>query len=590
MGGQFRMLKQNSLIYLIGLLVLALASVRIPLLAYQNSGAFSLAVFSLDHPLNQPSDVCTSAPEEERIRVQKALSSLLPVAHRLPSARILALLGRAYCWDGQQAKAVAVWQKALALDPHRDDVAFYLAAVGFAYGYPVDLPHPERVAHMATIWGDEVKSRQKDPTPWYQMAFQFQATAETAARLAQMYVQHKEEDRAREVWQQAATRIPDTHPDHWQSLAELALLEKDNERAAQYFAKAAALATGNRAYTLYLRSGDLWQRARAWEKAAQAYSDALRLNPQRLDAYLRLGHLYRQQKEYEKALHWYQLGERIAPYSYAPVYYQALTYRDMGRYEEALLYLDKAFAVNPKASWVLYVKATILARMDRRPEAVSVLARAIELHSNPPPEWQDLKARWERYPTQRLDPDYWFQRGRFQEKKRLWRTAADFYHYGAQVAHPPDDYPLLLREALMWRYLKQFDRAASIYQDLIERYPDRWEAYMGMGEVYRSQGKYDEAYRWFYEAHLRAPDQPTPLYYMGLARFSGKNYGDALKYFEQAIALNPNNAWYWYYKAVTLKALKRDDEAIETLKKAISLHSSPPASWNHTLQKWQHPQ
>ncbi len=578
----------------LSVLLFGFAVVRFPALVHQNIGALSLASVDIDRPPVRPSDMCAPLPKREHDKVQRALHHLALAARHLPNETVLTLLGRAYCRSGQWERALTVWRQVLSINPWRDDVAFFLAVVGLAHGQSVDVPYPERAARMVVHWVRDLPTQQPDKVlPWYQVAFRLWPRAKIAATLAGIYQQRKNAEHARQVWQQVVTATPGTSPDHWWAKAELALLDKDKELAARYFAEAARLyeraGKSTDAYFLYLRSGDLWQQARVWEKSAQSYRDALRLKPQSLDVYLKLGHLYQHQKAYEQALHWYREGERRVPYSYTPLYYQALTLQEMGRYEDALHSLDLALAKNPQAYWVLYAKATLLAQMDRRSEAVPVLEKAIELHPSHPARWKELKARWERYPNKRLDPDYWFERGRFQEKKRLWRTAASFYHYGARLAFPPDDYPLLLREALMWRYLRQWDRAITIYEDLIIRYPGRPDAYLELGEVYRRQGKYDEAFRWFYEAHERAPDKPHPLYYMGLARLGAKQYEDALKYFEQAIALNPQNAWYWYYKAVTLKALGRKQEAISALKRALSLHAHPPSSWPQTLREWQQP-
>jgi len=227
--------------------------------------------------------------------------------------------------------------------------------------------------------------------------------------------------------------------------------------------------------------------------------------------------------------------------------------------------------------------------LNRRREALEALDRAIALHSHPPKHWLDRRAHWAKYPDKKQDPDYWWSRGRFQEGKRLWKAAAIFYHQGALVAKPPDDYRLLIREALMWRYLKEPDKAEAIYLDLVKRYPDRMDAYMGLGDLARGRRAWDEAIRWYKKVWQVAPDHYAPPYYLGVTAYAAKRYQEALEYLDRSLALNPQSPWTWYYKAVTLKALGRTSEAIAALQKAIALHKKPPSGWQKTLQQWQAP-
>ena len=139
----------------------------------------------------------------------------------------------------------------------------------------------------------------------------------------------------------------------------------------------------------------------------------------------------------------------------------------------------------------------------------------------------------------------------------------------------------------MWRYLKHPDKAEAIYQDLAARYPDRMDAYIGLGDLARGRGEWEDAMRWYKQAWQAASDHYAPPYYMGVTAYSAKRYQEALEYLNRSLSLNPKAAWTWYYKAITLKALGRDQDAIAALKKAISLYKKPPAGWVKTLKQWQ---
>ena len=139
----------------------------------------------------------------------------------------------------------------------------------------------------------------------------------------------------------------------------------------------------------------------------------------------------------------------------------------------------------------------------------------------------------------------------------------------------------------MWRYLEQPEQAGSIYHDLVSRYPDRMDAYIGLGDLARERSAWNEAMRWYKKAWQGAPDHYVPPYYLGLTAYYAKRYQEALEYLNRSLVLNPRTPWTWYFKALSLKALERDQDAVAALEKAIALYKSPPADWVKVLKQWQ---
>ncbi len=564
------------------LLSLFLTSPRLLSSARQNVAVVFLLPEWLTVSVERPVDICTPSTAVPLSDVQRALTVLERAAQENPRAQFI--LGLAHCLNGRREEAMRAWTQVVRRNPRYSWAAFYLARAASVQGEVVPVPEPDKVAATAKEWADG-----KDPetaAAWYRLALQYHPTPDIAARLANFYLRRKDAESARRVWEQVADAWPVTHPYHWRARGERAALAKQWVAAAQYFAHAAFRAQDETAYTLYLRAGDLWNQAKRPEQAIQAYRKAVATDPSRMDAYLRLGHVYRGLKAYEEAAAWYRRAAQVAPQRYEPLYYLGILYREQRLYAQALRYFDQALALRPKAAGILYNKALTLAAMDRRPEAVAVLAQAIEAHSNPPQGWRDTKAWWEKYPHRRLDPNYWWERGRFQEQRRLWRTAARFYRQGAKVAKPPDDYRLLLREALMWRYLRRPEEARRIYLDLVARYPERMDPYIGLGDLARGARDWVQAMRWYRGALAAAPQHDAPWYYMAVTAYSAGWHQAALEYINRALARRPDNSWYLYYKALALKDLNRTPEAIAALRQAIDNHPRPPRSWEEQLRKW----
>lgn len=176
-----------------------------------------------------------------------------------------------------------------------------------------------------------------------------------------------------------------------------------------------------------------------------AYQQALKLDPEKIDAYLHLGDMFRSNQDYDKAVEWYRNAQEVDPRNYGPSYYLGLVARAQKRYEEALAYFDRSLTLDPGNAGVLYDKAITLDAWGRRGDATAVLAEAIANHKNSPQSWRSLLEQWQKYPTHEIDPDYWWALGREAEKTRDWQRAADLYQRGSELAQAPDDYRLLNR-------------------------------------------------------------------------------------------------------------------------------------------------
>ena len=384
-------------------------------------------------------------------------------------------------------------------------------------------------------------------------------------------------------------RYPDyaQDPDRWWERGRAAEKEKDWAQAAAIYAEGAGKALPPDDYRLLEREALMHRYLKEWDAAAALYEDLVHRYPEEINAYLGRGEVARSQKLYDEAAGWFARAQELFPQDYRPPYYLGLVARAQKDYEKALDYFEQSLTLKPNNAGVLYYKALVLEALQRRVEAISVMALAVELHPSHPESWRKLLAKWQRYPDYAQDPDRWWERGRAAEKEKDWAQAAAIYAEGAGKALPPDDYRLLEREALMHRYLKEWDAAAALYEDLIQRYPEEINAYLGRGEVARAQGQYEEAQTWFEKARNLFPQDYRPPYYLGLTARGAKNYEEALAFFDQTLRLKPDYVYALYYKAQVLKALERQDEAISVLSRAIEKHPNHPESWQNQLADWQ---
>ncbi len=499
--------------------------------------------------------------------------------------------GQMACLQGSVTRAKTLWLAGLQQgDGHDPVLVLYAAVAGFVDGIVLDNSVSKGIGDYAARQSLR-REREKDlkmALGWQEMAFAYDPTVKTANRLALLYKKMAREKDAERVWVLLENNYSVDSSVHWQAQAKILEEKRDWSGAMMAYLKAAKLAQKpSEAYGYYLNAGLNGRRAKAYKQAAEAYLQAMELMPGKINAYLGLGDVYRAQKAYEQAAKWYAQAQALFPEDHRPPYYLGLTMQAQKRYEEAIGDYDRSLELKPENPGALYQKAIALDALERRAVAIEALSRAIAQHVNPPQSWQELLARWRRYPEYSQDPDRWWERGQAAEKVKDWVRAAGIYAEGASKAQPPDDYRLLERAALMYRQLKEWDAAKAIYEDLVERYPEKINGYLNLGEVYRAQKKYQEAAAWFTRARKLFPEDNRPPYYLGLTAQGEQRYEEAIGYYDQSLELKPNNPGVLYHKATALDALRRRGEAIEVLKEAIAYHANPPASWEKLLARWE---
>ena len=193
-------------------------------------------------------------------------------------------------------------------------------------------------------------------------------------------------------WQRYPTTESD--PAYWAALAREAEKTQDWQKAADLYQKAVELAQGKDAYPYLIKLGYMFIRERAYERAEQAYKQALTLEPESIDALLGIGETYRYRKEYSEAERWYRQAQKVAPDNFRPPYHLGMALYYQKRYDEALKSLDRSLSMHPENAWGQYFRAFTLRALGRNKEALSSLEKAIDMHPNSPESWKNLLNQW----------------------------------------------------------------------------------------------------------------------------------------------------------------------------------------------------
>lgn len=151
-------------------------------------------------------------------------------------------------------------------------------------------------------------------------------------------------------------------------------------RAQEEWEKEEKLTVGD-----YVRMGIAYRRSKKYDKAINAYNQALQLNPNYERAYNNRGNVYYDLKEYEKAIQDYNKALELNP-DYAAAYSnRANIYSDLKEYEKAIQDYNKSIELNPDYITALNNRGIVYKMQTQYDLALADFNRILELDPNNQP-------------------------------------------------------------------------------------------------------------------------------------------------------------------------------------------------------------
>ena len=127
------------------------------------------------------------------------------------------------------------------------------------------------------------------------------------------------------------------------------------------------------------------------------------------------------------------------------------------------------------------------------------------------------------------------------------------------------------------RQLENYEKIESIYEDAVNLYPDKIEAYYQRSLLLYEKQDYETAIEYIKDIimpdyNLEQSDMMKDIYFiLANCYFELDEYVDAIVYFRAAIALNKSNSEYYRDYAISLARIGDTDKASEALNEAISI-------------------
>jgi Tfp pilus assembly protein PilF len=139
----------------------------------------------------------------------------------------------------------------------------------------------------------------------------------------------------------------------------------------------------------------------------------------------------------------------------------------------------------------------------------------------------------------------------------------------------------LVAEAQGYFSAKQYDKAASDYQKILQRDENNSLVLGNLAAIEMEQGKLDDAEKHIKAAIAQSPDDAYNLSTLGYLKFRQEKYDEALDALSRAAKLDPQNPEIENYLGVTLSHKGLRVQAETALRKAIQLDPNYAAAHNN---------
>ena len=137
-----------------------------------------------------------------------------------------------------------------------------------------------------------------------------------------------------------------------------------------------------------------------------------------------------------------------------------------------------------------------------------------------------------------------------------------------------------LLKAIQLHVNKDFKNAELLYQQIIAKEPDNYDALRHMGILKQDIGNYEEAYNHYLKCVKLRPNGFEALNNLGAIHIRNKNYPFAQKCFEKANSINKNYVPVINNLASLFHKLQNKESALEFSTKALSLQPDNPITKN----------
>ena len=311
-------------------------------------------------------------------------------------------------------------------------------------------------------------------------------------------------------------------------------------------------------YTFDVREVYYW--IHEYDKAINACTKAIELNPGLAAAYLSRGAIYADKKEFDRAIEDFNKGVDLNPNLALAYNGRGTVYLEKEDFDKAIEDFNKEIELGSFFEAGAYCNRGI-AYIDKGEfdKAIEDFNKAIDLA----PEY--AKA-------------YSSRGSAYAEKGELDRAIED---YNEAIGLNPKLAYAYNNRGVTYRKKGELDKAIQDYDTAIELEPDDGVAYSNRGVAYEEKGEFDKSIDDCNKAIELNPQDAKAYNNRGNAYADKEELDKAIEDFNKAIELNPELADAYNNRGLTYKNKGEFDKAIEDCNKAIELDPSFADAYNN---------
>ncbi len=294
------------------------------------------------------------------------------------------------------------------------------------------------------------------------------------------------------------------------------------------------------------------------DKAIEAYSHTIELNPNNSATYNNRGVAYNIKSESDLAIADFSKAIEINS-DHAEAYYnRGLVYSDKGDYDPAVKDLSKAIEINPDFAIAYNNRGVVYRNTDESDLAIADFHKAIEINSD--------------------HAEAYNNRGLVYSDKGDYDHAIVDFNKAIQLK--PRLTEVYNNRGAAYCDKNEYDCAIDDFNKAIVLDPDYANAYSNRGIAYRDKGDYDCAIVDFDRAIKLNPQNANPYGNRGTAYHNRGEIDRAIVDYDRALELNPDFADAYNSRGIAYRDKGETDRAIEDHDKALKLNPDFVEAYN----------
>jgi tetratricopeptide (TPR) repeat protein/WD40 repeat protein len=304
----------------------------------------------------------------------------------------------------------------------------------------------------------------------------------------------------------------------------------------------------------HLQQGQTHAQARQWGKAVAAYSKALELRPDHVEAWANRGLAHSELGEQNRAVADYSKALELDPKSSWVWNNRGTSYSRLGQWDRALADYSKALALSSEDGMARRNRAWIYLKLRQWDKAADDYSKVLEREPGNAVCWnfravayqqqgQAGKAAADFAQAQALagqQAEIWFTLGQIRDSFRHWREG--IVCYSKVIELQPDRAEAWYERGASFAILKDHARALPDLSKAIELQPRNWLYRRERGNLYAALGSWDKAAVDFARAAELRPGDAWIHHALGMALNRQGRHADAIAAFRKAVALKPDLA------------------------------------------------